>query len=55
MENIQGKKLLARSQLRRLRFMLTRSTIERQIDEILPTLIVEFSDLYFTFKVDDGC
>ena len=42
MENTQGKKLLARSQLRRLRFMLTRTTIEHQIDEILPTLIVLF-------------
>ena len=42
MENTQGKKLLARYQLRRFRFKLTRSTIEHQIDEILPTLIVLF-------------
>ena len=42
MENTQGKKLLTRSQLRRLRFLLTRSTIEHQIYEILSTLIVLF-------------
>ena len=38
--------------------MLTRSIIEHQIDEILPTLIVLFLNFLFCilpFKVDDGC